>query len=257
MIHRVKTFTEEDCNRILKTIYELDKLWVNRSQERRYSFENQIHITKAPFWTLGAVSYLDHVASPTRYNKHRDYLNPVLMKKFGWIYDIIIEKLQGEFDEPVILDGFLSHPGFHIFSGKTGDLIEQEYLELFQESLGSVHVDVQYEEHIEYWKTFKRVDFKNTLSFTIPIKLPSGGGGLYTWEDKVNPYSFNYTTNKNKLDELESPSIPNLYTEGEMIYFIGHLLHQMMPGVKVQPDDRRITVQGHGVKCDGTWRLYW
>ena len=216
-----------------------------------------MRISRAPFWTLGAVSYLDHVKDPDQYNKHRDYVNPVMYKKFNWIYEIICERLQSDLKEPVVIDGFLSHPGFHIFSGKTGDLIEQEYLELFQESLGSVHVDVQYEEHIEYWKTFKRVDFNNTLSFTIPIKLPSGGGGLYTWEDKVNPYSFNYTTNKNKLDELESPSIPNLYTEGEMIYFIGHLLHQMMPGVKVQPDDRRITVQGHGVKCDGTWRLYW
>ena len=180
MIHRVKTFTEEDCNRILKTIYELDKLWVNRSQERRYSFENQIHITKAPFWTLGAVSYLDHVASPTRYNKHRDYLNPVLMKKFGWIYDIIIEKLQGEFDEPVVLDGFLSYPGFHIFAAKTGDVILKEYTKLFEKSLGSVHVDVQYEEHHEYWQTFKEVNFTNDdiMSFTISLDLPSGGGCL-------------------------------------------------------------------------------
>ena len=257
MINRVKTFTEKDCNKIQKTIYELDKLWINRSQERRYSFENQIHITRAPFWTLGAVSYLDAVKSITRYNKHRDYLNPVLIKKFNWIYDIIIEKLHREFQEPVVIDGFLSHPGFHIFSAKIGDTIEPEYLKMFEQPLGSVHVDVQYEEHIEYWKTFKEVDFQNTLSFTIPIKLPKHGGGLYTWKDKVNPYSFNYTTNENKLDELESPSVPNLYTEGEMIYFIGHLLHQMMPGVNVQPDDRRITVQGHGIKCDGTWRLYW
>ena len=101
------------------------------------------------------------------------------------------------------------------------------------------------------------MDLKNTLSFTIPVKLPKHGGGLYTWEDKVNPYSFNYTTNENKLDELESPSVSNLYNTGEMIYFIGHLLHQMMPGVNVQPTDRRITVQGHGVRCDGVWRLYW
>ena len=257
MIHRVKTFTKEDCNKIETSVDNLDKLWINRSCTRRFSYENQMRISRAPFWTLGAVSYLDHVKDPEQYEKHRNYVNPVMYKKFNWIYEIICERLQSDLKEPVVIDGFLSHPGFHIFSGKTGDLIEQEYLELFQESLGSVHVDVQYEEHIEYWKTFKRVDFNNTLSFTIPIKLPSGGGGLYTWEDKVNPYSFNYTTNKNKLDELESPSIPNLYTEGEMIYFIGHLLHQMMPGVKVQPDDRRITVQGHGVKCDGTWRLYW
>ena len=257
MIHRVKTFTEEDCNKIENTVDNLDKLWVNRSCERRFAYENSVKISRAPFWTLGAVSYLDAVKSITRYNKHRDYLNPVLIKKFNWIYDIIIEKLHREFQEPVVIDGFLSHPGFHIFSAKIGDTIEPEYLKMFEQPLGSVHVDVQYEEHIEYWKTFKEVDFENTLSFTIPIKLPKHGGGLYTWKDKVNPYSFNYTTNENKLDELESPSVPNLYTEGEMIYFIGHLLHQMMPGVNVQPDDRRITVQGHGQKCDGVWRLYW
>ena len=257
MIHRVKTFTNEDCNKIENTVDNLDKLWVNRSFERRNPYENSVKISRAPFWTLGAVSYLDAVKSITRYNKHKDYLNPVLIKKFNWIYDIICEKLHREFQEPVVIDGFLSHPGFHIFSAKIGDTIEPEYLKMFEQPLGSVHVDVQYEEHIEYWKTFKEVDFENTLSFTIPVKLPKHGGGLYTWKDKVNPYSFNYTTNENKLDELESPSVPNLYTEGEMIYFIGHLLHQMMPGVNVQPDDRRITVQGHGVRCDGTWRLYW
>ena len=259
MINRVKTFTEEDCNKILKTIYDLDKLWINRSQERRYSFENQIYITRAPFWTLGAVSYLDHVASPSRYNKHRDYLNPVLIKKFDWIYDIIIEKLQGELDAPVVLDGFLSYPGFHIFAAKSKAVILKEYTKLFEKPLGSVHVDVQYEEHHEYWQTFNEVNFKDEdiMSFTIPIDLPSGGGGLYTWADEVNPYSFNYTTTENKMTELKNEKVSNLYNKGEMVYFVGHLLHQMMPGINVQPTDKRITVQGHGQKCDGVWRLYW
>ena len=123
MINRVKTFSEEDCNKILKTIYDLDKLWINRSQERRYSFENQLYITRAPFWTLGAVSYLDHVKSSDQYDKHRDYLNPVLLKKFNWIYEIICERLQGELGEPVVIDGFLAYPGFHIFAAKSGTTI--------------------------------------------------------------------------------------------------------------------------------------
>ena len=172
------------------------------------------------------------------------------MKSFVKDYNLTLKNLSS-------FDGFLAHPGFHIFAAKTGSVIEPEYLKMFEKPLGSVHVDVQWEEHHDHWQTFKEVDLENTLSFTIPIKLPSGGGGLYTWADEVNPYSFNYTTNENKLAELESPAITNLYTEGEMIYFIGHLLHQMMPGINVQPDDRRITVQGHGQKCDGTWRLYW
>lgn len=257
MINRVKTFTKEDCNKIETTVDSLDKLWINRSCTRRFSYENKMHISRAPFWTLGAVSYLDHVKSGDQYDKHRDYVNPVLYKKFNWIYEIITKKLQEALGEPVVIDKFLAHPGFHIFATKIGTTIEPEYMKLFEQPLGSVHVDVQWEEHHDYWQTFDEVNLKDTLSFTVPIKLPSGGGGLYTWADEVNPYSFNYTTNEVKLSELEHPCVSNLYTEGEMIYFVGHLLHQMMPGVNVQPTDRRITVQGHGQKCDGVWRLYW
>jgi len=257
VINRVKTFTKEDCNKIETTVDSLDKLWINRSCTRRFSYENKMHISRAPFWTLGAVSYLDHVKSGDQYDKHRDYVNPVLYKKFNWIYEIITEKLQEALGDPVVIDKFLAHPGFHIFATKIGTTIEPEYMKLFEQPLGSVHVDVQWEEHHDYWQTFDEVNLKDTLSFTVPIKLPSGGGGLYTWADEVNPYSFNYTTNEVKLSELEHPCVSNLYTEGEMIYFIGHLLHQMMPGVNVQPTDRRITVQGHGQKCDGVWRLYW
>ena len=257
MINRVKIFSEEDCNKIKKSIFDLEKLWVNRSCERRFAMENGFKISKAPFWTLGAVSYLDGVASHALYNRHRDALNPLLRKKFNWIYEIICERLQSDLKEPVVIDEVLAHPGFHIFAAKNGTTIEPEYLKLFEESLGSVHVDVQYEEHEEYWKNFKEVDLKNTLSFTVPIQLPTHGGGLYTWDDEVDAYSFNYATNKLKLSELECASVTNLYTRGEMIYFVGHLLHQMMPGRNIQPSDKRITVQGHGVKCDGVWRLYW
>ena len=68
MIHRVKTFTEEDCNKIETIVDNLDKLWVNRSCERRFAFENSIKISRAPFWTLGAVSYLDSTKDPERYD---------------------------------------------------------------------------------------------------------------------------------------------------------------------------------------------
>ena len=74
MIRRVKTFTEEDCNKIEKTVTALEKLWHNRSCERRFSFETETVISKAPFWTLGAVSYLDSTQDPERYAKHRNYL---------------------------------------------------------------------------------------------------------------------------------------------------------------------------------------
>jgi len=256
VIHRVKTFTKEDCNKILKEIYNLEKLWVNRSQERRYSFENKMKITRAPFWTLGAVSYLDSVASPARYKKHRDYLNPVLCKRFNWIYEIIRQRLEDDLGEPVVIDQFLARPGFHIFSPKSGDIITEEYRNLIEKKIGSIHVDIQYEEHYEYWSKFDEVDYKNPMSITIPIALPTHGGGLYTWTEEVE-YGFDYLTNEEKSSQIKSSAIKNPYVEGEMVYFIGHLLHQMMEGTNIQPTDRRITAQCHALKCDGTWRVYW
>ena len=42
-----------------------------------------------------------------------------------------------------------------------------------------------------------------------------------------------------------------------MALHAGHLLHQIAPGTALQPQDERITLQGHGVYVDGAWRLYW
>ncbi len=36
-----------------------------------------------------------------------------------------------------------------------------------------------------------------------------------------------------------------------------HLLHQAAPGKDVQPDDERITLQGHAIQIGGFWNLSW
>ena len=46
------------------------------------------------------------------------------------------------------------------------------------------------------------------------------------------------------------------YTVGKLFYHTGHVLHQIIPGYKLQEGDRRITLQGHGIKCDGKWIIY-
>ena len=40
------------------------------------------------------------------------------------------------------------------------------------------------------------------------------------------------------------------YKVGQMFYHTGHVLHQIVPGYDLQPDDRGL-LQGHGIKCDG------
>jgi arginine/lysine/ornithine decarboxylase len=55
----------------------------------------------------------------------------------------------------------------------------------------------------------------------------------------------------------ETPSFYQPYKIGELILHSGHILHQAAAGINLQPQDERITIQGHGVFSQGSWHLYW
>lgn len=46
--------TEEECSKVLSTVYELKEFWLKRNPD-------------IPFYTLGAASYLDAVKEPQDY----------------------------------------------------------------------------------------------------------------------------------------------------------------------------------------------
>ena len=263
-------YTQEECTRVENDLDFLDKLWLNRSTCK----------PKVPFWTLGAGTYLEGVDDIGKYHKHKTAINPILKKKFDWAYRILEDRLSEELGDPCEVDDMLALPGFHIFGQKRGVPVTDREMRAMEQPLASIHCDIQYKEHGCYWKCFEEVDFANPLSFTLAIRLPEHGGGLFIWDhvdfDDELINSFNFQTNEEKSVWLDSiDNNPNLwendsaggykptghpiieeYTEGNMIYFTGHLLHQIIPGQKIVPTDRRITIQGHGLKCDGVWRLY-
>ena len=262
--------TPEECGRIENDLDKLDRLWLNRSTCRPI----------VPFWTFGAVTYLEGCDDIKKYHKHKEAINPFLKKKFGWMYKILCDRMEQELGAPCVVDDMLALPGFHIFGPKKGQPVTDREMRLLEQPLASIHCDIQYKEHGGYWKCFKQVDFSNPLSFTLSVKLPHNGGGLFIWDhvdfddDMIN--SFNFQTNEDKSKYLagiknnphmwendsadgyqpDGEPLIEKYTEGNLIYFLGHLLHQIIPGRDVIPTDRRITVQGHGLKCDGVWRLY-
>ena len=47
------------------------------------------------------------------------------------------------------------------------------------------------------------------------------------------------------------------YTPGVLMLHSGHTLHQIAAVDQAYPDDERITLQGHGLYCDGAWTIYW
>ena len=249
--------------RLEREVDSLDKLWLNRSTCKPI----------VPFWTLGAVTYLEGCDDIQKYHKHRTAVNPILKKKFSWLYEILCARLSEELDDPCVVDDMLGLPGFHIF-GKKG--MDNRECRLMEQPLASIHTDIQYKEHSCYWKCFDEVDFDNPLSFTLTVTLPTNGGGLYIWDwanfDQKMIDEFNFQSNDEKIDVLnnkylwENGSVPRYeptyeplmesYVEGNMIYFTGPIVHQIAPAKNCHPNDRRITLQGHGLKCDGVWRLY-
>jgi hypothetical protein len=46
------------------------------------------------------------------------------------------------------------------------------------------------------------------------------------------------------------------YNLGESFFFKGVLLHQIAPFISLEENERRITMQGHGLLCDGIWRIF-
>ena len=214
------------------------------------------------FYTLGVATYIDGITDIQYYYDYIKSQNPVFKDYFSWLYDLVIYNLWGEIGECQVAD-FLAYPGFHIFGTKPNEPPKMATKTYMEQPSATIHVDLQHEQHDFLWNHFKDVDLENTLSFTLPIQVPTNGGGLNTWEEEsMKQYEIDnkYTKHMKELDyskwgDYGEPTVVP-YTAGEMFYFIGSLVHQIAPAYNADFNDRRISLQGHGVKCDGVWQLY-
>ncbi len=211
------------------------------------------------FYTLGSVTYIDGLANLPEYYRYAKDINPILRDFFNWLYDIVLDKLSEEIG-PCELINELAHPGFHIFGHPPGKEVSP-YTHIFmQQPLATIHYDLQHEKHLDIWKTYGDYDFDNPLTFTLALELPTTGAGLNTWEEplveKYDPKS-DFTNGMRTLSYQDyGPPTVVQYEVGKMFYFIGSLLHQIAPAYNPVPTDRRITLQGHGIKCNGIWKIY-
>jgi hypothetical protein len=215
------------------------------------------------FFTLGAASYLDATADLDAYHQSAAALNPTLQEHFSWLYDRVIDRLSKVFGA-CALHNPLAYPGFHVFGHRPGAANNGFTRRAMEGLTASVHADRQFEPHGAVWSTFSDVDLTNTMTFTLPLELPTNGAGVCFWgDDSFAAYDNDsaYTQHiKNNFDyralrNLEAPHVVP-YSAGTLFYFMGLARHQIAPTLSLQPHDRRITLQGHGVRCDGVWRLY-
>lgn len=200
----------------------------------------------AEFYTFGAASYLDDDA---RYAAGVAELNPLLRSRFAPLYAHLLDQLAIALGGPVELAEAKAVPGFHIW-GVPG---------IPTSACASLHFDLQYQKL--RWPDAAREAAVRAVSFTLPLQLPRRGAGLSVWDltyEQVQAF-FARTGFGGTLEDL-LPLVAGRvepYHRGELVVHSGHVLHRIAPISEVEPDDLRITLQGHGLWFDGRWQLYW
>jgi len=230
MIQEVALLSPDECLKIAKSVRALQSSWISRQR-------------MLPFYTLGAASYLDAVATATQnYYTLAKETNPVLMKQFPWMY----QRISGCLSES--LEGYVKYverfalPGFHILQGH----------EIFRQEFASLHFDLQYQ--LLLWEM--TIEDYIPISFTLPIVLPHAGAGLWHWDVLEEELAGKSSSEKDKIIASRSKSLYT-YKTGIMLVHSGHKLHQIAPIPEFAADEERVTLQGHGLLVDGTWHIYW
>jgi len=248
----INVLNDNDVNKTIHAIENLYDYWVQRHNIDSYILGAALYEHQKDYG--GIINYFN-IAK---------IMNPILLENFGWLYEILLEKLSIELAEPFEITDIIGYPGFHIFGHPHGKLNSDVSIQMMQTLLANIHSDIQGNLLVDYWKETFQSDFdlSNPMSFTLALELPKNGAGLSTWG--INDYEKNddYEKYLKSLDYKKFPyeylGPPDIvpYTVGNMFYFFGDMLHQIAPAYKMDYNDRRITMQGHAIKCKGIWRVY-
>ncbi|MEM7552725.1 MAG: hypothetical protein AAF378_01265 [Cyanobacteria bacterium P01_A01_bin.84] len=230
------------------------------------SYLYQQRISNKPFYTLGAASYLDAAENLLEYYQISQKINPILTENFDWLYKRLANTLETYLAAPVTYNSKFAQPGFHIFLSD----------KFFEQDIANLHLDTQY--LLLDWDNIESIDYQHPISFTLPISLPKYGAGILVWDTKSDditnlPIAINdrVKEEKNYITHINKPEIIKQMKKcifGCKKFFYGHelgkitlqnnhMFHKIAPACNLQSDDKRITLQGHGLFCNGTWHLYW
>jgi hypothetical protein len=220
-----------ECAGIVEELLVLRSHWVQRT-------------SRLPFFTFGAAGYADGARDPSRYLEQAAIYNPLLRERFGWLLDRTRETISRRLGLEADWFPRGALPGFHIYLAHN----------IFALPVGSIHYDLQHE--ALDLSDVAGVDLDESLSFTLPISLPSAGGGLNTWERKYDPAANN--SSHAMLDAVAGIApTRHPYQLGEIVMHSGYMLHQPAPAPFASPNERRITLQGHGIRAGERLYLYW
>jgi hypothetical protein len=242
MLAQIPVLDPVGCERASEEVCCLSSQWIPRMRP------------PASFFTLGVASYQD-LSSPAPGVAAHDYYqeapiyNAIILNRLSWLLERVRSTLECWLGAPAHFSESLAVPGFHIF----------EEPAIPRADVASIHCDLQYQ-LINWNDGAPSPDFDHPISFTLPIKLPLCGGGLNSWalsyEEIPALLRQHGASNVGEVIQHRSKTF-HPYTEGIMVVHSGHQVHQIGPSPGVQPEDKRITLQGHGLCRNSEWVLYW
>jgi hypothetical protein len=224
-------YSHGEVNEAVAAIHSLEPYWIQRH-------------APLPYYTLGTASYMDAHGSSNNYSQLVKASNPILEGTFGWLYAKLIVHLQDVLGTPVAYDTDYALPGFHILKAHPW----------FTFPFATIHADAHFA--LLDWNKLPAPDFKNPISFTVALRVPSEGAGLDLWDIDYCQIRHSSPEDKRALFE-RSPFNKIPYVEGKLVVVKGLPMHRMSPFGNTQPCDERITLQGHGLWTGDHWLLYW
>jgi hypothetical protein len=189
------------------------------------------------FWTLGASAYID---PPDIYYANTLKGNSILASTYAdalmRVFEVIGEtsKLSvAPLSTPENEMPPAGLPGFHIIADRTNG------------RSGMFHVDLPYQ------RVFWPGPFIQPFSFTTLIQTPTGGTGLWHWDDmdmEEGRRIIKETTNDSRtsVNILEEGRSFTPYEVGITYFHSGRVPHAIPNMGDIAPGEHRITIQGHG-----------
>lgn len=190
--------------------------------------------------------------------RHHEDMKAVMEERFGWLLDTVKQVLAEAVADPV---EWMSYPYIKMHRGDSLDGLPEHFRQLALQ-VAPPHRDQQFMSYVpEVLQPAAQ-----TLTFTLPLQVPSGGAGLRVFDAFLDKPS-------GKLLNKEGKELPSsgkayqklirklsyedvVYLPGRMLLFSGDQLHAVSPYRNPVSSDRRIVLQGHGIFRNGTWWLF-
>jgi len=239
MIEAIPLLDSGQCAGAVARLEDIRAQWIDRS------------VTKCgTFFTVGRASYLD--VCPQKADPKTDYYdrlaqsNAELVAAFSDLYEMLRRMLEERLGGAASYAQSLALPGFHLFFGRG----------IMGAGSSGRHFDIQYERLT--LPEGRIVD--DPISFTLALELPAGGSGLDIWNVTAGDYDAAFAAGRIlTIEDLvaRKTSAHFGYRAGTLYLQRGLFLHRIGSSGPIAEEDRRITLQGHGLNIDGRWRLYW